>query len=873
MKTPLIITASLLLLFSIGYVYSEFGSKQEIQPWDIVPRDAILVYEGGLDQIGKGAENSSLKALVLSFGEDSLPESRILRKVTEGKKNLISLHLTRRDGFDIVTYTLLTKMDKELFDQSQVIKKGGAIGSRLFEGSSIRELKSAKNKTVSIVLINNVLVMSQTPFLIEDVIRKSLKKESVGFKADNSTLFSYVKMEADNGNLYVDIKQFSRFQNLFLSRKDKSIVTQFFGNSMLIDLKIKDNLVLMNGFALDSTTKPSVLSMFNDQRPVSFDLKSILPAKTSFLAHYGISDFSRWTMSRNRFCEFHNRSVLDSLKQFEKKFGTSTNSLKKSMGDEVAQFNLKGNSNEFFVIETGNKDLVAGLDNINNDSTYNESYSGYRIRRSKFPQLVRTLFWPLTEQSHYNFYTPCGKYILFSKELDGLKLFLDDVDSENTWTKSTEWNKFLESTAQETNISFFFSDALFPELEANLTAGWRTYADSVNYFNLSKGAFQFSRLDQNYYFNGTIAFSGKTKPLQGKGQQKSISFSSIVKSNLFPVKNHSNGSTELLMQDELNSLSLVSKDLEVLWKIEIEKRIKGGIHQIDFYKNRKLQYFFATDNQLHLIDRLGKYVIGFPREIVTGTGVEFTTVVDYDNSKNYRFIIGDVSGKLFMFDKQGKVLPGWQPNRAGKHRILSLQHFKIAGKDYLMAIDENGAVYSFSRKGDLIKKFPLELNSRSHQGMLYKSRDDEKLFYFVTSDGFVIQFDGQGKIYKSDALVKSSVDSKYSLVSSQDGSTCVISRTDKGKIAVLNLDGTILFEAENQGSEKIVLISFSRGQGKALFCFWDIQQEFAYLYDENGKLVSGKPFECSVAPIVAPGKDSQLILFSVYKNRLSQFVF
>ena len=289
--------------------------------------------------------------------------------------------------------------------------------------------------------------------------------------------------------------------------------------------------------------------------------------------------------------------------------------------------------------------------------------------------------------------------------------------------------------------------------------------------------------------------------MRGKSQQKSISFTSMVKSDLFQVKNHSNGSTELLMQDELNSLSLVSKDLEVLWNIKIGKKIKGVIHQVDFYKNRKLQYFFATDDQLHLIDRLGKYVIGFPREIATGTGVEFTTVVDYDNSKNYRFIIGDVSGKLFMFDKQGKVLPGWQPNRAGKQRILSLQHFKIAGKDYLMAIDENGAVYSFSRKGDLRKKFPLELNSRSHQGMLYKSRDDEKLFYFVTSDGFVIQFDGQGKIYKSDALVKSSVDSKYSLVSSQDGSTCVISRTDKGKIAVLNLDGTILFEGENQGSE------------------------------------------------------------------------
>ena len=48
----------------------------------------------------------------------------------------------------------------------------------------------------------------------------------------------------------------------------------------------------------------------------------------------------------------------------------------------------------------------------------------------------------------------------------------------------------------------------------------------------------------------------------------------------------------------------------------MEKAIRGiildNINQIDFYKNKKIQYVFNTEDSLYIIDRLGQNVEDFP---------------------------------------------------------------------------------------------------------------------------------------------------------------------------------------------------------------------------------------------------------------------
>ncbi len=878
-RKPLLITASCLFFLTLAYsLYTALQSKKPIQAWDLVPKDAILVYEGDFNQISRGGD-SSLNSILQHFEKDSISGSYLFREELLGKKSLVSLHLTQREGFDLVTYIPLSENQKNRFNKFLSTKKEAKTRSRIFEGSEIIEFAIAKSKVVSIVFIGKVLVISNTPFLVEDVIRKSIS-EVEGFRESNSVLYSLARIESDNGNLYIDLKKLTDFQNLFLSKKSASTVARYLGSAMLIDLKVKDRSILMNGFALDSiSSKPSVLSMFNGQRPVSFDLKSILPLRAGLVAHYGISDFSQWTESRSTFCKFHRKSILDSLHRLEKHYGITQEKLGKAIGDEVAQFMLSDIDNSLFAIEIRNKSLlISMLENLNSglskDVNYQETYSGYQIRKSKLPQLVHTLFWPLTEQTNFNFYAICDKYLVLSTELDELKSFLDDVEAEATWNKSTDWNKFLESTAQETNVSFFFSDAFFPLLKDNLTKSWSSYSDSVNFHDVSKGAFQLSRLDENYYFNGTLSFlpGKKSVTTPRRNPNLILSLNNPVKSRFYQVKNHLNGTSEILVQDSENNLFLVSNELKILWTKKIESEIKGEITQIDFYKNRKLQYFFVTDNHLHVVDRLGKYVKGFPKKVNTGV-TAFSSLVDYDNSKNYRFIIGNSLGKLFMYNKEGEALPGWQPNGRSKKLILSLQHFKILGKDYLISVDENGAIYSFTRKGEVRENFPVEVGLKSYNGLLHKAKANDEFFYGLSADGKLIRFDLSGKIIEITTLIKSSVDSKFTIATDLSKNSSVICRADKEKIAVFDFSGAILFEIANPGSEKIILTYFDLAPKTQVYCFWDSQQEFAYLYDQSGKLISGRPFESSVSPVVIHDRNDKKIVYSIYKNRLIQTLF
>ena len=86
-------------------------------------------------------------------------------------------------------------------------------------------------------------------------------------------------------------------------------------------------------------------------------------------------------------------------------------------------------------------------------------------------------------------------------------------------------------------------------------------------------------------------------------------------SNINPqfIENHFLKKKMILIQDNLNNLISLNTSGEKLWSKSLKFKILGKINFIDFYKNNKYQALFNTKDQLHLIDRNGKYVDGFPK--------------------------------------------------------------------------------------------------------------------------------------------------------------------------------------------------------------------------------------------------------------------
>ena len=147
------------------------------------------------------------------------------------------------------------------------------------------------------------------------------------------------------------------------------------------------------------------------------------------------------------------------------------------------------------------------------------------------------------------------------------------------------------------------------------------------------------------------------------------------------VKNHTNNKNEVFIQDSENIIYLINENGQIEWTKKINNRVIDEVKQIDSYKNGRLQYVFATQNSLHMIDRKGRDVGKFPLKF-NDQITKPVSIFDYDNNKNYRLIITQ-NDELFMFDSKGNRVRGFSYNKKSKI-ITKPQHFRISNKDIIV---------------------------------------------------------------------------------------------------------------------------------------------------------------------------------------------
>lgn len=80
----------------------------------------------------------------------------------------------------------------------------------------------------------------------------------------------------------------------------------------------------------------------------------------------------------------------------------------------------------------------------------------------------------------------------------------------------------------------------------------------------------------------------------------------------FRVKNTGTGKVNTISQNKDNSIVLKDENGKELWKKALGAKLCGMVGEVDFYRNGKIQFLMVEGSKVHLIDRLGKEVEGFP---------------------------------------------------------------------------------------------------------------------------------------------------------------------------------------------------------------------------------------------------------------------
>jgi hypothetical protein len=680
------------------------------------------------------------------------------------------------------------------------------------------------------------------------------------------------KMRNDAGNLYIHLGHLAEYLTVFVPEAGMDFIKTF-GKAALLDVKGTNENLVLNGFSLDDPVAGSVLSVFGEQTPTPFSIKSLISNRTVLLSSYGVSEGGRFREQLMK-SKLRSAAVNDTLSRLANAHKLDLDALYSSIDDEVAIAYVEKGSKELsriMIVEAKDtapwkKCFEALADAYSTDTVFFEKYAGYEIREIPIFQFPSKIFTPFVSGFDQSFYTLTNNTIIIGDGLEELKAFLADIDKEETWGKSVSQNRFLETTLLESNISLYVNTPrIWNILSAKVGERWTRFIRQhrTELMSAGMGAIQFSHLNQSFYTNVTWSFreASVASETPATSEVRITNFNRALTGRIHPVRSHVDKSDELIIQDSAHDVHLVSAAGKVLWSKPMDGPIAGKVFQVDYFKNGKLQYYFATQGALHIIDRLGNYVTPFPVRLRI-RDLQYSSLVDYDRSKSYRFLLADKSGKLWMFDKEGKNLEGWKPKNIEDELFAAPSHVRIKGKDYLIAIRKDGRVYVFNRRGDVLKGFPLALDARPEGDYFVEMGDSpaKTLVVLVTRDGFRIKLNLEGKVITKETLLKTTFEARFRLATEQNGKSYVMVRQEPKGLSLFDSNNSEIITNEFVALSPSRVAQYDLGAGRVYYVIEDTGQELCYVYDAQYNLLTSPPWE-GIGAAIRPKGTSRVSVY------------
>ena len=150
----------------------------------------------------------------------------------------------------------------------------------------------------------------------------------------------------------------------------------------------------------------------------------------------------------------------------------------------------------------------------------------------------------------------------------------------------------------------------------------------------------------------------------------------VVPKGPFEVRNSGTGKMNRFYQNSHLSICL-SEDGRDLWGVPFDKPLCGTAWNVDYYANGKLQILFGAGREIYMIDRLGRYVSGFPvrleKDILLGPDV-----YDFNGTKKYNIMVLHKDNTLEMYNLKGQKPSSWKGIHAPE-TVKSLPERIISG--------------------------------------------------------------------------------------------------------------------------------------------------------------------------------------------------
>lgn len=647
-------------------------------------------------QITKGEKWGALK-VDLNKTERTILQSESLKKLLKKQEVYLSLHSSTQD-YDLLLASSFSTPDVLQLLTKNFIKED--LINREYDGVSIYQLA---NSNWSFCIHHGIVFFSSSPLLVEHSIRQLNNKLSL---LENLSFQKVQKTESNfaDAHIYINYTELSKLlgENSTINSSAKKQMRRW-AEWAELDLKVKENTLLLSGFTLAQDSSANFLNALNGQVPQNILMDAVLPSNTQTMGILGISDFRAYYEKYKEFLAKHN-NLYEHNKWLQERNASYNINLENTfaafIGNElghISTFTASGNTEHFTLIKAI-EESVSMLSHLNESITenpYTETHRGFELKQLHIPNALPKLLGPLFNKTSENYFSWVDGYLVFANSPTGLKTFLNNYLSRKTLANNIYYQNYTEHISAKCNYLFYTNPALGNWSE-NLSGDWKDYVVQEDWSHINAFAYQLSANSELLYNNTVLHY----EPNMRDESQLLWSVSLGSTFNMQPqfITNHYTKLKEVLVQDDAHILHLISTSGKEIWKRKLGGKILGKIHQIDYYKNNKLQVLFNTADSLYLLDRNGNNVDDFPVKLESRATAGHT-LLDYDSSRKYRILIPSEDKMVYNYNKEGDLVKGWKFKSMPERISQPLQYHLQNGKDYIYAIDNAGNGKIVGRSG------------------------------------------------------------------------------------------------------------------------------------------------------------------------------
>lgn len=704
---------------------------------------------------------SSVKNDILKI-DSLLKSNKELIKVTKKYPLYLAMTMVTRSSYGFLFLTTIPRKD------------GEDVITSFLEENFKGKISILKNQYGSANLVRVIVKGNREPFYFavrKGVFMGSVHPELVTKAIDQLYLnipslagSGFQKVETTTGkkvdaNIYINYQLIRPFISNLLQPEQQSETYKlnWFADWSGLDVILKKDEMLINGFTTISDTASQYLGMFAGQSPQKTGMMSILPDNISRFTWMGFNTIGDYSRNFESFAS-KNQGYTDNYSGFQN-FETREQVVVKDfmlpwMGSELCIARALNNpetlrEDPYTIAKVNDRKLADSLlgeiSKLFPKKKDSVSYHNIPIRYLPFPDLIPGLFGTAFSDMHTACYAFIGDYVVFANDLLALKDFIDHFTYGKVLDKDRTFQAVSEHISDQTNIFYYFNTA---RTHATLKT---TFSDELNseiepvFDSLKKFesvALQFTCKKKIFYTSLFIHYnptSDAAGPLEWQ-----TALDSAVSGFPRSVSVIRKGTKSVLGSDLANHLYLIDSAGTIAWKVLLSGKPIGLPREIYLKGSDSSCFLLNTENQLILICSDGKYAPGYPVNLPFRTAAPFS-LYDPGKAKEMRIFIPLADKKVHAFGIDGKPILTWPDPIMNEGTSQAVQLLHNGNKDFIFCTGKNGHLLVFDRKGKRLMRSALNLRISINNQFYVNKTNRKGLFLTTDPTGKILYFQESGR--------------------------------------------------------------------------------------------------------------------------------